>query len=122
MRRFAEGSGQSAGESPGEVGLLMVDPEEWGGPMTLLAVLEACLLNLNLTFSTCLKGEKERRCEEISLYSQEINLFNGETLLFTIWMLICDTIRNPKFVENSEVKQFDYCKSDVESEISAGCF
>ena len=65
--------------------------------MTLLAVLEACILNLNLSFSTCLKGEKERRCEETSLYSQEINSFNGETLLFTIWMLICDTIRNPNF-------------------------
>ena len=114
LRKFAGGSGQSAGEfyTPREVGLLMaylLDPEEGEEIYD-----PACSSGGLLIKSQLVLKEKKEVKRPLKLYGQEINLFtyamakmNAFVHDIDVDIRVGDTIRNPKFVEDSRVKQFD---------------
>ncbi|MBW9221500.1 type I restriction-modification system subunit M [Methanothermococcus sp. SCGC AD-155-C09] len=115
LRKFAEGSGQSAGEfyTPREVSLLMaylLDPEEGEGVYD-----PACGSGGLLIKSQIVLKEKKREIKEpLKLYGQEINPFTYAMAKMNAFIhdmdadiKVGDTIRDPKFVEDSNLKQFD---------------
>jgi len=115
LRKFAEGSGQSAGEfyTPREVGLLMaylLNPEE-GEEIYDPACGSGGLL---IKSQLILKEKKKDIKRPLRLYGQEINPFTYAMAKMNAFVhdmdadiRVGDTIRNPKFVEDSKVKQFD---------------
>ncbi len=115
LRKFAEGSGQSAGEfyTPREVGLLMaylLDPEEGEEIYDPACGSGGLLIKSQLV----LKEKKKEVKRPLKLYGQEINPFTYAMAKMNAFIhdmdadiRVGDTIRNPKFVENSRVKQFD---------------
>lgn len=115
LRKFAEGSGQSAGEfyTPREVGLLMAyllfpeegeeiyDPACGSGGL----LIKACLV---------LKEKKKEIKKPLKLYGQEINPFTYAMAKMNAFIhdmsadvKVGDTIRAPKFIEEDKIKQFD---------------
>ncbi len=116
LRKFAEGSGQSAGEfyTPREVGLLMaylLDPEEGEEVYDPACGSGGLLIKSQLVLKEKKKGDVKR---PLKLYGQEINLFTYAMAKMNAFIhdmdadiRVGDTIRNPKFVEDSKVKQFD---------------
>jgi len=115
LRKFAEGSGQSAGEfyTPREVGLLMaylLDPEEGEEIYDPACGSGGLLIKSQLV----LKERKKDIKIPLKLYGQEINSFTYAMAKMNAFVhdmdadiRVGDTIRNPKFVEDSKVKQFD---------------
>jgi len=114
LRKFAEGSGQSAGEfyTPREVGLLMaylLDPEEGEEIYDPACGSGGLLIKSQLV----LKEKKKDIKKPLRLYGQEINPFTYAMAKMNAFLhdmdadiRVGDTIRNPKFVEDSKVKQF----------------
>jgi len=115
LRKFAEGSGQSAGEfyTPREVGLLMayiLDPEEGEEVYDPACGSGGLLIKAQLVLKEK-KGEVKR---PLKLYGQEINPFTYAMAKMNAFIhdmdadiRVGDTIRNPKFIEGGKVKQFD---------------
>lgn len=116
LRKFAEGSGQSAGEfyTPREVGLLMaylLDPEEGEEVYDPACGSGGLLIKSQLVLKEKKKGDVKR---PLKLYGQEANPFTYAMAKMNAFIHdmdanieVGDTIRNPKFVEDSKVKQFD---------------
>ncbi|HID47875.1 MAG TPA: SAM-dependent DNA methyltransferase [Methanococcaceae archaeon] len=115
LRKFAEGSGQSAGEfyTPREVGLLMaylLDPEEGEEVYD-----PTCGSGGLLIKSQIVLREKKKEVERpLKLYGQEINPFTYAMAKMNAFIHdmdahieVGDTIKNPKFVEGDRVKRFD---------------
>jgi type I restriction enzyme M protein len=115
LRKFAEGSGQSAGEfyTPREVGLLMaylLDPDEGEEVYD-----PACGSGGLLVKSQLVLREKKKEVKRpLKLYGQEINPFTYAMARMNAFVhdmdadiRVGDTIRNPKFIEEGRVKQFD---------------
>ena len=114
LRKFAEGSGQSAGEfyTPREVGLLMaylLDPEEGEEIYD-----PACGSGGSLIKSQLVLKEKKDIKIPLKLYGQEINPFTYAMAKMNAFIhdmdadiRVGDTIRNPRFVEGGRIKQFD---------------
>ncbi len=115
LRKFAEGSGQSAGEfyTPREVGLLMaylLDPEEGEEIYDPACGSGGLLIKAQLV----LREKKNEVKRPLKLYGQEINPFTYAMAKMNAFVhdmdadiRVGDTIRNPKFIEDSRVKQFD---------------
>ncbi len=115
LRKFAEGSGQSAGEfyTPREVGLLMaylLDPEEGEEIYDPACGSGGLLIKAQLV----LREKKKEVKRPLKLYGQEINPFTYAMAKMNAFVhdmdadiRVGDTIRNPKFIEDSRVKQFD---------------
>lgn len=114
LRKFAEGSGQSAGEfyTPREVGLLMaylLDPEEGEEIYDPACGSGGLLIKSQLV----LKEKKDIKIP-LKLYGQEINPFTYAMAKMNAFIhdmdadiRVGDTIRNPRFVEGDRIKQFD---------------
>jgi len=115
LKKFAEGSGQSAGEfyTPREVGLLMaylLDPEEGMEVYDPACGSGGLLIKSQLV----LKEKKKEVKRPLKLHGQEINPFTYAMARMNAFIhdmdadiRVGDTIRNPKFIEDSRVKQFD---------------
>lgn len=114
VRKFAEGSGESAGEiyTPREVGLLMaylLDPEEGEEIYDPACGSGGLLIKSQLV----LKEKKDIKIP-LKLYGQEINPFTYAMAKMNAFIhdmdadiRVGDTIRNPRFVEGGRIKQFD---------------
>ena len=115
IRKFAEGSGQSAGEfyTPREVGLLMariLDAEEGEEVYDPAYGSAGLLIKAQLLLKEKKQGDIKR---PLKLYGQEINPFTyamGKMNAFIHDMdadlRVGDTIRNPRLVEGGRLKQF----------------
>lgn len=115
LRKFAEDSGQAAGEfyTPREVGLLMAyifDPEEGEEIYDPACGSGGLLIKSQLV----LKEKKKDVKRPLKLYGQEINPFTYAMARMNAFIhdmdadiRIGNTIKNPKFIEDSRVKQFD---------------
>jgi type I restriction enzyme M protein len=115
LKKFAEGSGQSAGEfyTPREVGLLMaylLDPEEGEEVYDPACGSGGLLIKAQLV----LKEKKKEIKKPLKLYGQEINSFTYAMAKMNAFIhdmdaeiAVGDTIRNPKFIEGGRIKQFD---------------
>ena len=115
LRKFAEGSGQSAGEfyTPREVGLLMaylLDPKEGEEIYDPACGSGGLLIKSQLV----LKEKNKDVKKPLKLYGQEINAFTYAMAKMNAFVhdmnadiRVGDTIGNPKFVEDSRVKRFD---------------
>ena len=114
LRKFAGGSGQSAGEfyTPREVGLLiayLLDPEEGEEIYDPACGSGGLLIKSQLV----LKEKKDIKIP-LKLYGQEINPFTYAMAKMNAFIhdmdadiRVGDTIRNPRFVEGGRIKQFD---------------
>jgi type I restriction enzyme M protein len=119
IRKFAEGSGQSAGEfyTPAEVGLVMarIMNSEPG-----MEIYDPCcgsaglLIKCRLVVDEKLKANKKRDAGPLRLYGQENEA--GTWAMANMNMIIHDmegeiqigdTFRNPKFREGNRLKTFD---------------
>ncbi len=115
LRKFAEGSGQSAGEfyTPREVGLLMaylLEPDEGEDVYDPACGSGGLLIKSQLV----LKEKKKDVRRPLKLYGQEINPFTYAMAKMNAFIhdmdadiRVEDTMKNPKFIEDSRVKQFD---------------
>jgi len=115
LRKFAEGQGQSAGEfyTPREVGLLMaylLDPQEGEEVYDPACGSGGLLIKAQLVLKEKVKSIKR----PLKLYGQEINPFtyamakmNAIIHKMEAEIEIGDTLRNPKFLVNGKLKQFD---------------
>lgn len=115
LRKFAEGSGQSAGEfyTPREVGLLMayiLDPEEGEEIYDPACGSGGLLIKAQLVLKEKNNGIKR----PLKLYGQEINSFTYAMAKMNAFIhdmdadiKVGDTIRTPKFVDGSRIRQFD---------------
>ena len=115
LRKFIEGSGQSAGEfyTPREVAILMahiLDPQE-GEEIYDPACGSGGLLIKSQLY---LKEKIEKIKRPLKLFGQEVNSLTfamAKMNAFIHDMLadirIGDTIRNPRFVDSGKIKQFD---------------
>ncbi len=115
LRKFAEGSGQSAGEfyTPREVGFLMayiLDPEEGEEVYDPACGSGGLLIKARLVLKEKVKEEKK----PLKLYGQEINPFTYAMAKMNAFIhdmdadiRVGDTIRNPKFIDGGRVKRFD---------------
>lgn len=119
IRKFAEGSGQSAGEfyTPAEVGLVMariMNPEPG------MEIYDPCcgsaglLIKCRLVVDEKLKASKKRDSAPLRLYGQENEA--GTWAMANMNMIIHDmegeiqigdTFRNPKFRNGNRLKTFD---------------
>jgi type I restriction enzyme M protein len=119
IRKFAEGSGQSAGEfyTPAEVGLVMariMNPEPG------MEIYDPCcgsaglLIKCRLVVDQKLKANKKRGTAPLRLYGQENEA--GTWAMANMNMIIHDmegeiqigdTFRNPKFRAGNKLKTFD---------------
>jgi type I restriction enzyme M protein len=119
IRKFAEGSGQSAGEfyTPPEVGLVMariMNPEPG------MEIYDPCcgsaglLIKCRLVVDEKLEGNKKRDAAPLRLYGQENEA--GTWAMANMNMIIHDmegeiqigdTFRNPKFRAGNKLKTFD---------------
>jgi type I restriction enzyme M protein len=115
LRKFAEGSGQAAGEfyTPREVGILMaklLDPEEGEEVYD-----PACGSGGLLIKAQLLLLEKKKDIKRpLRLYGQEISPFTYAMAKMNAFIhdmdaqiMVGDTVRNPKFTEGGKLKQFD---------------
>jgi len=119
IRKFAEGSGQSAGEfyTPKEVGMIMakiMDPEPG------MEIYDPCcgsaglLIKCQLVLEEKMKASGVAKYEPLKLYGQE---FMGNTWAMANMNMVIhdmegvieigDTMRNPKFREGNRLKTFD---------------
>ncbi len=115
IRKFAEGSGQSAGEfyTPRGIGILMariLDAEEGEEVYDPAYGSAGLLIKSQLRLKEKKQGDIKR---PLKLYGQEINPFTyamGKMNAFIHDMdadlRVGDTIRNPRFVEGGKLKQF----------------
>jgi len=115
LRKFAEGSGQSAGEfyTPREVGLLMayiLDPKEGEEIYDPACGSGGLLIKAQLVLREKNNGIKR----PLKLYGQEINPFTYAMAKMNAFIhdmdadiKVGDTIRNPKFVDGSRIRQFN---------------
>jgi type I restriction enzyme M protein len=119
IRKFAEGSGQSAGEfyTPPEVGLVMariMNPEPG------MEIYDPCcgsaglLIKCRLVLDEKLKGGKRRDSAPLRLYGQENEpgtwaMANMNMIIHDMEgeIQIGDTFRNPKFRNGNRLKTFD---------------
>ena len=116
LRKFAEKSGQSAGEfyTPTEVGFLMaylLDPNEGEEVYDPACGSGGLLIKAQLVLKEKV-GRKPKK--PLKLYGQELNAFTYAMAKMNAFLhdmdadiRVGDTIRNPKFVEGGKVKQFD---------------
>lgn len=114
LRKFAEGSGQSAGEfyTPREVGLLMaylLDPEEGEEVYDPACGSGGLLIKSQLV----LREKKKEVKRPLKLYGQEINPFTYAMAKMNAFIhdmdadiMVGNTIRSPKFV-----KEAKYCEN-----------
>lgn len=119
IRKFAEGSGQSAGEfyTPAEVGLVMA---RIMNPEAGMEIYDPCcgsaglLIKCRLVVDEKLKGNKKRDSAPLRLYGQENEA--GTWAMANMNMIIHDmegeiqigdTFRNPKFRDGNRLKTFD---------------
>ncbi len=115
LRKFAEGSGQSAGEfyTPREVGILMtriLDAEEGDEVYDPACGSGGLLIKEQLWLKEKMKEIKR----PLKLYGQEINSFTYAMAKMNAFIhdmdadvRVGDTIRNPRFVDGGKLKQFD---------------
>jgi len=115
LRKFAEGSGQSAGEfyTPREVGILMarlLNAEEGEEVYDPACGSGGLLIKTQLH----LKEKVEEIKRPLKLYGQEINSFTYAMAKMNAFvhdmdadMRVGDTIRNPCFADGGKLKQFD---------------
>jgi type I restriction enzyme M protein len=119
IRKFAEGSGQSAGEfyTPAEVGLVMA---RIMSPEPGMEIYDPCcgsaglLIKCRLVVDEKLKASKKRDAAPLRLYGQENEA--GTWAMANMNMIIHDmegeiqigdTFRNPKFRDSNRLKTFD---------------
>jgi len=119
IRKFAEGSGQSAGEfyTPAEVGLVMA---RIMNPDPGMEIYDRCcgsaglLIKCSLVVDEKLKASKKRDAAPLRLYGQENEA--GTWAMANMNMIIHDmegeiqigdTFRNPKFRDGNRLKTFD---------------
>ena len=117
LRKFAEGQGQSAGEflTPKEVGWLMayiLDPKEGQSIYDPACGTGGLLIKCELALQEKMNGKKVSK--PLQLYGQELNptTFAMAKMNMIIHdmegeVTIGDTMRNPKFLEGSSLRQFD---------------
>lgn len=129
LRKFAEGSGQSAGEfyTPREVAILMariIDAEEGeevydpaGGSGGLIIKSQLYLRDKKAAMLD--KEGEQLKLDDVvkkplKLYGQEINPFTYAMAKMNAFIYdmdadirVGDTIRNPRFVDGGKLKQFD---------------
>jgi type I restriction enzyme M protein len=117
LRKFAEGQGQSAGEflTPKEVGWLMayiLDPREGQSIYDPACGTGGLLIKCELALQEKMNGKKVRK--PLQIYGQELNptTFAMAKMNMIIHdmegeIAIGDTMRNPKFLEGSSLRQFD---------------
>ena len=115
LRKFAEGSGQAAGEfyTPREVGLLMaylLDPKEGEEVCDPACGSGGLLIKSQLV----LREKKKEVKRPLKLYGQEILAFTYAMAKMNTFIhdmdadiRVGDTIRNPKFAKEARIKQFD---------------
>lgn len=115
LRKFAEGSGQSAGEfyTPREVGILMarlLDAEEGEEVYDPACGSGGLLIKAQLH----LKEKTKEIKRPLKLYGQEINSFTYAMAKMNAFIhdmdadiSVGDTIRNPRFADGGKLKQFD---------------
>lgn len=115
LRKFAEGSGQSAGEfyTPREVGILMarlLDAEEGEEVYDPACGSGGLLIKSQLRLKEKKQGEIKR---PLRLYGQEINPFTYAMAKMNAFIhdmdadiRVGDTIRKPRFVEGGKLKQY----------------
>jgi len=115
LRKFAEGSGQSAGEfyTPREVGILMariLDPAQGEEVYDPAGGSGGLLIKAQLYLKEKTKDIKK----PLRLYGQEINSFTYAMAKMNAFihdmnadMRVGDTIRNPRFVDGGKIKKFD---------------
>ena len=115
LRKFAEGSGQAAGEfyTPREVGLLMaylLDPDEGEEVYDPACGSGGLLIKSQLV----LREKKKEVKRPLKLYGQEILAFTYAMAKMNTFIhdmdadiRVGDTIRNPKFTKETRIKQFD---------------
>jgi type I restriction enzyme M protein len=115
LRKFAEGSGQSAGEfyTPREVGILMsrlLDAEEGEDVYDPACGSGGLLIKAQLHLKEKVKEIKK----PLKLYGQEINSFTYAMAKMNAFIhdmdadiRVGDTIRNPRFAGGGGLKQFD---------------
>jgi type I restriction enzyme M protein len=116
LRKFAEGSGQSAGEfyTPREVGILMarlLDAEEGDEVYDPACGSGGLLVKAQLRLREKTQGDVKR---PLRLYGQEINAFTYAMAKMDAFIYdmdadirVGDTIRNPRFVEGGKLRTFD---------------
>lgn len=116
LRKFAEGSGQSAGEfyTPREVGILMarlLDADEGEEVYDPACGSGGLLIKAQLYLKEKRRGNVKR---PLKLYGQEINPFtyamakmNAIIHDMDADIRVGDTIRNPRFVEGGKLRKFD---------------
>lgn len=115
LRKFAEGSGQSAGEfyTPREVGILMarlLDAEEGEGVYDPACGSGGLLVKAQLHLREKTQGDVKR---PLRLYGQEINSFTYAMAKMNAFIYdmdadirVGDTLRNPRFVEGGKLRTF----------------
>lgn len=115
LRKFIEGSGQSAGEfyTPREVGILMahiLDPQEGEKIYDPACGSGGLLIKAQLH----LKDKIENIRRPLNLFGQEVNSLTFAMAKMNAFIhdmvadiRIGDTIRNPRFVDGGKLKQFD---------------
>jgi type I restriction enzyme M protein len=115
LRKFAEGSGQSAGEfyTPPEVAILMarlLDAEEGEEVYDPTVGSGGLLIKAQQWLKEKRKGDVKR---PLKLYGQEINSFTYAMARMNAFIhdmdadiRVGDTIRNPRFVEEGKLKKF----------------
>jgi len=116
LRKFAEGSGQSAGEfyTPREVGILMaclLDAEEGEEVYDPACGSGGLLVKAQLHLREKTQGDVKR---PLRLYGQEINSFTYAMAKMNAFIYdmdadirVGDTIRKPRFVKGGKLRQFD---------------
>jgi type I restriction enzyme M protein len=115
LRKFAEGQGQSAGEfyTPKEVGWLMaylLDPK----PGQSVADPACGSAGLLVKCQLVARAQDGHDAQPLQLYGQELNHVTYAIAKMNMIIhdmegeiVIGDTLRNPKLLENSRLKQFD---------------
>ena len=119
IRKFAEGSGQSAGEfyTPGEVGEIMAKVL---APEPGMEICDPCcgsgglLIKCEIAMETKMKGKKPRTFAPLKLFGQE---YIGDTWAMANMNMIIhdmegeieigDTFKNPKFRKGGGLRTFD---------------
>jgi len=119
IRKFAEDSGQSAGEfyTPKEVGFIMakiMDPEPG------MRIYDPCcgsaglLIKCELVLNEKMQAKHIKRFQPLKLYGQEYipqtwAMANMNMIIHDMegQIEIGDTFRNPKFIENNRLMRFD---------------
>jgi type I restriction enzyme M protein len=119
IRKFAEGSGQSAGEfyTPREVGLIMakiMDPEPGMNIYDPCCGSAGLLIKCELALNEKMKAQKEDKFLPLKLYGQEYipqtwAMANMNMIIHDMegQIEIGDTFRNPKFRESNRLMAFD---------------